>query len=252
MRGLQLERPICFFDLETTSAEAATARIIEICVVKLYPNGKRSTQRWLLDPQCEISESASAVHGYTTSDLLGLPTFADIAPYLFGMLKGCDLGGFRSNKFDLPILFYEFDRAGLHYDYTKVDAIDAGVIFQREEPRTLTAAYKFYTGKSLEGAHEAEADINATIDVLEAQYEKYPGLPRTVKELAFYSNYEKEVIDLGGKFARDADGDIIFTFGKNKDKKAKADRSYLLWMQSGDFTADVKVVVSKLLAGTNV
>jgi len=252
MKRLKLQRPLCFFDLETSGKEVITARIIEMCVIKHYPDGSKAHMVWLFNPEVAISEEASAVHGYTNEMLKDKPTFKEKSVEIYNMIKNCDIGGYNSNRFDVPIIFYEFDRANIHYDYTQVDFIDVKNIFTIEEPRTLTAAHKFYTGKSLEGAHAAMIDVQATIDVLEAQYEKYPGLPITVKELASYSSYGERPIDLTGKFGRDKQGDIIFTFGKHKGAKVLDNINYLEWMRAQDFPADVNVVISKLLAGVKI
>lgn len=246
-RKLNLNRPICFIDLETTGTDVATARIVEIAIIKQYPHGGRDIKTRLVNPEITIPTDSSDVHGITDEKVKDKPTFKQLSKNLLEFIGDSDIAGYNSNRFDVPLLFNEFARAGIVFDYKSRYLVDVCNIFKIEEQRTLTAAYKFYLDKTLEKAHTAEADILATVDVLNAQLEKYTHLPLDVKSLANYSSYGKEVIDLSGKFARDGDGDVIFTFGKHQNCKCKYQKDFLTWMLGRDFTEDVKLVVRKLL-----
>ncbi len=246
MIQLQLERPIVFFDLETTTADSNTARIVEISLVKLYPNGNKDVKTRLVNPGVDIPDESSKIHGIFNDDVKDKLTFKQIAKAILKFIQGCDLGGYNSNKFDIPVLFNEFLRAGITWDYSKHQLIDVFNIFRQKEKRDLSAASIFYLGKSLVGAHSAEADIIATVDILGAQLERYPDLPRTVGELSNYTAYGKELID------RDKDGDIIFSFGNKKGLKCKHQKEYLQWMVGHDFSEDVKMVARKLLVDNKI
>lgn len=242
--ALKLERPLIFFDLETTGTNIVRDRIVEISLVKVYPDGsepKRFVQR--VNPQMPIPAEATRVHHITDSDVADAPTFDRLAQKIADTFKGCDIAGFNSTRFDLPLLVEEMQRAKVFFDYRSANLIDVQNIFHKKEPRNLVAAYKFYCGKNLDDAHSALADTLATYEVFMAQVEKYDDLPDTTKGLAEYSAYNK-MVDLAGRFIRDDQNRIVINFGKNKGKELakviKEEPSYYQWMMDGDFPADTK------------
>jgi len=246
---LKLKRPICFIDLETTGLDTSTDRIVEIAILKYFPDGKKEIKTRRLNPEIPISETASELHGITNEMVANEPTFKKVSKSMLALIDGCDVAGFNSNSFDFPLLYSEFLRAGLEWDYSTVQRIDIGNLFKKFEPRTLTKAYEFYCGKDLVDSHGAKADIEATLEVLEAQLEKYE-LPDDLAQLAFIANYDKELVDISGKFIKDKDGDYVINFGvKHKGKKAITEPGFLEWMLGEDtsFTPDVKRIASALL-----
>lgn len=240
-------RPICFFDLETTSADPKTARIVEISILKWYPDGKEETKTKLINPTIPIPKEASEIHNIWDVDVEKEPTFKQLAKGILDFITDCDICGYNSNNFDVPILYSEFHRAGLTWDYSGVRFFDPGNIFKRKEERTLTAAYKYFCDKDLEGAHGAEADVKATKEVFFAQLNKYEDLPENEEELAKYCNFDKDRVDIGGIFSIDGDGDYVFNIGKHKGRKAKTEKDYLWWMMGQDFLPDVKEIIKKIV-----
>lgn len=246
---LQLTRPICFFDLETTGVNVTNDRIVEICVHKVYPEGKEATHTWRVNPTIPIPAGASAVHGIYDADVANKPTFADLAAEVNGLIQDSDLAGYNSNKFDIPLLAEEFLRAGIEFDMSKRRAVDVQNIFHRMEQRTLTAAYKFYCGKSLEDAHSAEADVLATYEVLKSQLDRYEELENDMSFLAEFSNRQK-VADFAGFIAYDGQGQEIFTFGKYRGQTVESvlqeNPGYYSWIQNADFPLYTKQVLTKI------
>ncbi len=244
---LNLKNPLAVFDLETTGTNTSTDRIIEIAIVKLYPDGKREEKTWLVNPGIPIPKEISNIVGLTDEDVAGQPSFEELAPAIFLFLKDCDLAGFNSNKFDVPILIEEFHRAGIDFDVTDRNLIDVQNIFHKKEPRTLAAAYKFYCGKDLDGAHRAKADALATLEVLEAQLKKYNDLPHDPVKLAEFTRMHNAV-DLHGRFVYNKKKEIVFNFGKHKGKKVEdileTERGYYGWMMQGDFSQNTKKVLT--------
>lgn len=245
--NLKLHKPLCIFDLETTGTNVAKDRIVEISILKVNPNASRESKTWLVNPEMPIPEGASMVHHIYDKDVENAPTFKEIAPKIMGMLSGADLGGFNSNRFDVPLLAEELLRAGVDFDLGKFRLIDAQVIFHKMEPRNLTAAYKFYCDKDLEGAHSAEADTLATFEVLDAQVGKYEDLPNDVASLSDFS-YHNKFADLAGFIAFDEEEQEIFTFGKYKGQRVKEvfqkDIGYFGWIQNADFPLYTKKVLT--------
>lgn len=214
---LQLTRPLLFFDLETTGTDVNNDRIVEISVLKLYPDGSRKVYTTRVNPLIPIPAEASAVHHITNDMVASERTFAEIAPNLSRYFQGCDIAGFNSNRFDLPLLIQEFTRVKVDFDISDAKLIDVQTIYHKREPRNLTAAYRYYCGKELEGAHGAEADISATADVLLGQLDMYDDLPTDISGLARYTSSlpeGMERVDVAGKLYRDSNGDIRFNFGK--------------------------------------
>lgn len=247
--NLKLHKPLCVFDLETTGTNVGKDRIVEICILKVNPDSSRESRTWRVNPQMYIPAEASAVHGIYDEDIKDAPIFAEISSKVMEMISGCDLAGFNSNRFDVPLLAEELLRAGVDFDLSKFRLIDAQTIFHKMEPRNLTAAYKFYCNASLDNAHSAEADVHATFEVLNAQVAHYPELPKDVAGLSEISYHHKNA-DLAGFIAFDADGAEIFTFGKYKglrvtDVFAK-DAGYYGWIQKADFPLYTKKVLTSI------
>ena len=241
---LQLTRPIAFIDLETTGVNLSTDRIVEIAIVKLMTDGTRLVKRKLLNPQIPIPQSSSDIHGITDEMVKDAPTFKQSGNEIKQFLEGCDLGGYNSDRFDIPILMEEFLRAGMEeVDLSQQRMIDVQHIFYQMEPRTLTAAYKYYCDKELENAHSAEVDIKATIEVLEAQVSRYPKLGNTVDSILGVIGEEK-VVDYARRFIFDEKGIEVFNFGKYKGKSVadtlRNEPQYYDWMMKGDFPLHTK------------
>lgn len=244
---LTLTRPLIFFDLETTGLDLKNDRIVEICVLKLFP-GKDKPEEYvqLVNPERPIPAEATAVHHLTDADVENAPKFAEIAAGIAEMFADADIAGFNSVKFDLPMLGEEMTRARVVLDLRKSNLIDVQNIFHKKEPRNLVAAYRFYCNKDLTDAHSALADTRATYEVFLAQLEKYDDLPADMKGLAEFTNFNRNV-DLMGRFVRDNSNRIIVNFGRYKGTPLKEvlekDRSYGDWILSGDFPMDTKQVV---------
>jgi exonuclease len=247
--NLKLHKPLCIFDLETTGTNIGKDRIVEICILKVNPDTSRESKTWLINPEMPIPVEASAVHGIYDKDVENAPTFKEAAPKIMEMLSGADLGGFNSNRFDVPLLAEELLRAGIDFDLSKFKLIDAQVIFHKMEPRNLTAAYKFYCGKDLEGAHSAEADTLATFEVIDAQVGKYEELPKDINGLSEFSFHNK-FADLAGFIAFNENKEEIFTFGKYKGQRVKEvfqkDIGYFGWIQNADFPLYTKKILTAI------
>lgn len=249
MGNLILKRPILFFDLETTGVDAAKDKIIELAMVKIAPNGNRETLVRKVNPGIPIPAETTAIHGITDEDVKDAPVFKQIAHELYDWMKNCDLGGYNSSKFDMPLLAEEFLRAGIQVDFTERNMVDVQQIFFKMESRSLSAAYQFYCNKTLENAHSAEADILATIEVLEAQLDRYDTLPREVKPLHQFTGGE-EMVDYARRMIM-KDGNPIFNFGKYKGKKVEdvfnQEPQYYDWMMQADFPLHTKQKISEIL-----
>ena len=247
---LNLKNPLVFFDIESTGLNVATDRIVEISMVKVNIDGSCEVKTRRLNPTIPISEEAYKVHGISNEDVAGEPTFDQIAKSLAKWLEGCDIAGYNSTKFDIPLLSEEFLRAGVDFDFRKRKTIDVQNIFHKMEQRTLVAAYKFYCQKDLNNAHSAEADTMATYEVLKAQLDRYPeDLQNDVKFLADFSTRSK-FADYAGRIVYDDNGVAIFNFGKHKGlpvtEVLRKEPSYYNWMMNGDFTLDTKKVLTEI------
>lgn len=249
MGNLNLKRPILFFDLETTGVDAAKDKIIELAMVKISPNGNRETLVRKVNPGIPIPAETTAIHGITDEDVKDAPLFKQIAHEIYEWMKNCDLGGYNSSKFDMPLLAEEFLRAGIQVDFTERNMVDVQQIFFKMESRSLSAAYQFYCNKNLENAHSAEADILATIEVLEAQLDRYESLPKEVKPLHQFTGGE-EMVDYARRMIM-KDGSPIFNFGKYKGKKVEdvfnQEPQYYDWMMQADFPLHTKQKISEIL-----
>ena len=250
---LNLKRPLVFFDIESTGLNIATDRIVEISIVKVSPGApgcpndvEVKTRR--INPTISIPADATAVHGITDEDVKDCPRFSQIAKSLAQFMQGCDIAGYNSNKFDIPLPAEEFLRAGVDFDFRKRNLVDVQNIFHKKEQRTLKAAYKFYCGRNLDNAHSAEADTMATYEVLEAQLDRYAGdeedpLVNDVEALSKYSTSSR-FVDYAGRIVLDDKDEPVFNFGKHKGRPVKEvlahEPSYYNWMMEGDFTLDTK------------
>ncbi len=247
--NLELKKPIVFFDLETTGVNIGTDRIVEIAILKVHPNGNKESYTWLVNPEIEIPAEATAVHGITNEKVVTEPTFKELASKVNEVIKDCDLAGFNSNRFDIPLLAEELMRAGIDFDMSNRKAIDVQVIFHKKEQRNLSAGYEFYCGKVLEDAHSATADTNATYEILEAQIEKYEDLENTVEALSEFSSHSKRA-DFAGFILYNDQKQEIFSFGKYKGRLVedvlKENPGYNSWMQNADFPLYTKKVLQKI------
>ena len=246
---LALRRPICFFDLETTGTNVAQDRIVEISILKVFPNGNKESHTWKVNPGVPIPKQASDIHGITDEMVANEPSFKELAPKVMALLKDSDLGGFNSNRFDIPLLAEELLRAEVDLDLKKAMSVDVQTIFHKMEKRTLGAAYKFYCDKNLEDAHSAEADTNATYEVLLAQLERYQDLENDVKYLAEFSSH-KNFADFAGFVGYDKEGREIFTFGKYEgtlvEEVLDKEPGYFGWLLNADFPLYTKKVLTRI------
>ena len=246
---LNLKRPLLFFDIESTGLNVASDRIVEISMVKVMPDGTRQVKTRRVNPTIPISKEAQAVHGISDDDVKDEPTFAQLAKSMYTWMDGCDIAGYNSIHFDIPMLTEEFMRAGIDPHFRERNLVDVQVIFYKMEPRSLSGAYKFYCGKNLEDAHAAEADTLATLEVLEAQLDRYPELENNVESLAQFTARQK-MLDYACRIVLDDDDIPIFNFGKHKGKPVTEvlakEPSYYTWMMDGDFTQDTKNVLTKI------
>ncbi len=246
---LKLEKPIVFFDLETTGINIGTDKIVEIAILKVYPNGNKESKTWLVNPEIEIPKEASDIHGITNEQVVTEPTFKELAPQINELIADSDLAGFNSNRFDIPLLAEELMRVGIDFNMTNRKAIDVQVIFHKKEQRTLSAGYQFYCGKELEGAHGAEADTNATYEILLAQLEKYDDIGTSVDDLSAFSSHGKRA-DFAGFILFNDDDQEIFSFGKYKNRTVeevfKENPGYNNWIQNADFPLFTKKVLREI------
>jgi len=250
--SLTVSRPLAIIDLETTGINVATDKIIEIAIVKLLPNGSTVNKRKLINPQAPIPQVSSDVHGITDEMVKDAPTFKQVANEIKQFLDNCDLGGYNSNRFDIPMLVEEFLRAGLEFSMEGRKLVDVQKIFHFMEQRTLSAAYKFYCNKSLINAHSAEADAIATLEILHAQVTRYPEIGITIESILNCIG-EEDCVDFARRMIL-VDGIEIFNFGKHKGKAVadilKSEPQYYDWMMKGDFSLDTKQKLTEILNRT--
>ena len=244
---LKLTRPICFFDLETTGIDVAKDRIVEIAIFKVFPNGNKESKTWLVNPTIPIPFQATEIHGISNEKVANEPTFKELASQVYAMIKDSDLAGYNSDRFDIPLLAEELLRAGVDFDMKNRVSVDVQTIFHKMEERTLSAALKFYCGKSLENAHSAEADTLATFEILKAQLDRYPDLENDMKSLSEFTTRKKSV-DFAGFIALDTEGQEVFAFGKHKgvrvEKVLEDEPGYFGWIQNADFPLYTKKVLT--------
>ncbi|MDG2397605.1 MAG: 3'-5' exonuclease [Flavobacteriaceae bacterium] len=246
---INLKRPLCFFDLETTGINIVKDRIIEIGIVKLLPNGNTESKTWLTNPGITIPEEAIQIHGITNEDVEDSPSFKEISRVIFDFIKDSDLAGFNCDRFDIPLLAEEFLRVEIDFDLKKIKTIDVQTIFHKMEKRTLGAAYKFYCNKELVNAHSALSDSNATYEVLMSQIDRYDELGKTVSELSEFSN-RKKLVDVAGFIVFDENEEPCFSFGKHKGKTVEMvlenDPGYFGWVLNADFPLYTKKILTSI------
>jgi DNA polymerase III subunit epsilon len=249
---LQLKKPLAFIDLETTGVNLGTDRIIEIAIVKILTDGTRSIKRKLINPGIPIPKASSDVHGITDEMVKDAPLFKQVAHELKQMLDGCDLAGYNSNRFDIPLLMEEFLRAQVDFDMRGRKLLDVQNIFHKMEPRTLGAAYKFYCSKTLDGAHGAEVDASATHEILVAQLQRYPDLGTSLDTILKVIG-EDQIVDFARRFVMD-NGIEVFNFGKFKGRPVadilKSEPQYYDWMMKGDFPQHTKQKLTEIYTRT--
>lgn len=247
---LNLTRPLCFFDLETTGTDVSRDRIVEISILKVYPNGNRESKTWLVNPTIPIPPASTDIHGISDAMVAQAPTFKELAKQIHNMIKDSDLAGYNSDRFDIPLLAEELLHAGVDFDLKNRVTVDVQTIFHKMEQRTLSAAYKFYCKKSLDNAHSAEADTTATYEILKAQLDTYSDtLPNDIKQLSDFTT-RKQVADFAGFIAYNEKGEEIFTFGKHKGRKVEEileeEPGYFGWILNADFPLYTKKVLTAI------
>jgi DNA polymerase III subunit epsilon len=251
---LSLARPLAFIDLETTGINISADRIVEIAIVKINIDGTKHVKRKLINPQMPIPAGATEVHGISDEMVKDAPTFKQIANEVKQFIDGADLGGYNSNRFDIPMLIEEFLRAGIEFTVDGKKLVDVQKVFHLMEQRTLSAAYKFYCNKTLDGAHSAEVDATATWEVLEAQIERYPQIGDTVESIVKFTG-EDDIVDFARRFVKEK-GVEVFNFGKHKGKPVtqvlKEEPQYYDWMMKGDFPMNTKQKLTEILNRTLV
>lgn len=247
--NLSLTRPLAFIDLETTGINMSSDRIVEIAIVKILPDGTKQVKRKLINPEMVIPQSSIDVHGITNEMVKDAPTFKQAGNEIKQFLENCDLAGYNSNKFDIPLLVEEFLRAGQDFNVDGRRLVDVQKVFHMMEPRTLSAAYKFYCSKELENAHSAEVDATATWEVLDAQVARYPQIGNTVDSI-LKAVGDDEIVDFARRMIVQ-EGKIVFNFGKHKGKVVedvlRMERSYYDWMMQGDFPQHTKQKLTEIL-----
>ncbi|HBM17021.1 MAG TPA: DNA polymerase III subunit epsilon [Lentisphaeria bacterium] len=254
LTNVKLTKPIIFFDLEATGTNPQVDRIVEICVAKLHPGGESEVKTRRINPGVPIPLEATEIHGIRNEDVANEPAFSAIAASLYMYFEGCDIAGYNIIRYDVPLLVAEFKRAGFNFTSDGRRVIDAQNIFHKMEPRTLSAAYSFFCGKDLDNAHSAEADVLATVAVLDGEFTKYPKLTRDLDELHEFCNpSDPNSIDKTGKFKWNEHNEAVVAFGKNKGILLKdiatKNPNFLSWMLKMDFTDDAKKIAKDALSG---
>jgi DNA polymerase III subunit epsilon len=247
---MKLVRPLVILDLEATGLDISQDRIIEVGMIKRFPDGKQEVFSRMVNPTIPISEEAIAITGITNDQVKNEPIFADIAQHIVDFIGDADIGGYNSNKFDIPMLVEEFLRTETVFKINDRFIIDVQNIFHKMEQRTLSAAFQFYCGKKMENAHRATYDAEVTMDVFVAQTERYEELPKTMKELAEFTRYgNQELADFAGRLGKNQHGEVTYNFGKHKGKTvAEVDKSepgYYGWMCDADFPLYTKQVLKE-------
>ena len=246
---LTLTRSLVFFDLETTGMDTLNDKIVQISLLKLFPDNTDQVLTLLINPGMHIPAEVTAIHGITDKDVKDQPNFQALSNEIFEFLNGCDIAGFNIHNFDLPLLRMEFSRVGINYKINDISIIDAMVIFKKKERRDLRAALRFYCNQELEGAHNAENDIRATKEVLFAQVERYNEIGNNVQSLSDFSQYStNRFADITGKLIYNANNDLLFNFGKHRFEKVIDNTDYAKWMLNSDFPEDTKTLLRETLS----
>jgi DNA polymerase-3 subunit epsilon len=247
--NLNLSKPICFFDLETTGTNVAKDRIVEISILKIFPNGNKEHKTWLVNPEMQIPDEVVAIHGITNEKVANEPTFKELSREVYNFIKDSDLAGYNSDRFDIPLLVEELLRSEIDFDMKNMVSVDVQTIFHKMEQRTLVAAYKFYCDKDLTQAHSAKADTEATYEVLLSQLDRYPELENNVKKLSEFST-RKQSVDFAGFIGLNEEEEEIFTFGKHKGKRVlqvlEEEPGYFGWILNADFPLYTKKVLTQI------
>lgn len=247
--NLNLKRPLAFIDLETTGINVTTDRIVELSVLKIWPNGKEEWMSTRVNPEMPIPPKTTAIHGIKDEDVVNSPAFREVAKKLAVFLEGCDLAGYNAIKFDIPVLAEEFLRVNIDFNFRKRRYIDVQVIFHKKEQRTLSAAYQFYCNKELQGAHGSKADTSATFEVLKSQLDRYQDLENDVEKLADFSCFNNNV-DFAGRIILDENGVETFNFGKHKGKAVETvfaeEPAYYSWMMNSEFPLYTKKILTEI------
>lgn len=252
---LNLKNPLVFFDLETTGVDLVRDRIVEISILKVMPDGSEESKTRRINPERPIPPESTAIHGITDEDVKDCPPFRSVAKSLAQWIEGCDLAGFNSTRFDVPMLVEEFLRAGVDIDLRRRKLIDVQTIFHKMEPRTLEAATRFYCNRTLENAHSAEADTRATYDVFKAQLDRYEGTLEN--DMAFLADFSRQSrnVDFAGRLVYDDNDNVIINFGKYRGRKAldvlRTDSGYYGWIMDADFTLNTKQEFTRLRMSLN-
>ena len=256
MKNLKLDRPLAVFDLETTGIDPDKDRIIQMAIIRVEPDGRRTTFETLVNPETPIPPESTKVHGITDEDVKDAPTFRQILPDVETYLKDAALGGFNSINFDTPLLMAELQRCEAELDLRGALQVDAMRIFHTMERRDLTAAFRFYCDEELVGAHSALVDTEATLAILDAQLGRYEEVPKELPELHRFCNpHEGKYVDRRRKFLWNDEDEAVFTFGKYKNQslnevcKDQRGRGYLEWMLGKDFNEEVKDILRSALDG---
>ena len=250
--NLKLNRPIVFFDLETTGVNIVKDRIVEISILKVFPNGNKESKTWLVNPTIEIPNEVIAIHGITNEKIANEPTFDQLHKEILNLIEDCDLGGYNSNKFDIPLLAEEFLRCGVDFSMKNIKTVDVQNIFHKLEKRTLSAAYKFYCDKELVDAHSAEVDTIATYEVLLAQIDKYSELENDIDFLSSFSSIGNKRLDIAGFLRMNENNEPSITFGKYKGKTLNEvydiNSGYFSWINNAEFPLYTKKILKELVA----
>ncbi|MFM9143135.1 MAG: exonuclease domain-containing protein [Bacteroidota bacterium] len=250
MGRLGLQRPLVFFDLETTGLSIGKDRIVEFAGVKLKPDGSVQELEQRLQPGIPIPLDVSKIHGIYDADVIGMPTLEEFAPRILQFFDQADLAGYNSAYFDLPFLVDEMLRIGQDLDLTTARMVDVQAIFHKKEPRDLKAALRYYCGAELENAHSAAADARATCRILLEQLNRYPDLQPNVDFLHRFTARNNKSVDLAGRIVRDDQGVETFGFGKYKGQSVEQvfgrDPSYYTWMMAGDFPRHTKKIITAI------
>lgn len=246
---LVLQKPICFFDIEATGIDIVKDRIVELAILKIFPNGNQESFRWLVNPEINIPNKVIKIHGITNEQVADEPTFKELSVKIYQIIKGCDLAGYNSNRYDIPLLAEELIRSDIDFNIEKINTVDVQTIFHKKEQRTLSAAYKFYCKEELENAHSALADTKATYEVLKSQLEHYPDLKNDMKFLSEFSTHKKNA-DFAGFIGLNKKKEEIFNFGKHKGKTIaeilEKEPGYYNWFQNADFPLFTKKIITRV------
>lgn len=252
--NLPLKKPIIFFDLETTGTDIVHDRIVEISILRIEPNQQETVHTYLINPEIPIPPEVSKIHHITDEMVKDKKTFKELAHTIYNLFEGADIGGFNALKFDIPLLAEEFLRCNIDFSMKNRKVIDVQVIFHKMEQRNLSAAYKFYCKKDLENAHSSEADTIATYEILKAQLDYYPTLPKNINELSKFSAYHRNA-DLYGHIIFNDKNEEIFNFGKYKGQRVsdvlKKDSGYYGWLQNADFPLYTKKIFTEIYLREN-